>query len=491
MLRIAENLSAATLKLDPAAAPTGYHQLFDALYGSLLHKIEDGSYEPSMASKAEIVDPQTITIELRPNLEFTDGTPLDAEALKFNLFRFATSGNRLGMRTEYAGDLQSIDVTSPTAATIHLKAPTAGVFYDLFSGPEFSMLSPTAIKAGQDMNTQPVGAGPFMLEQLVPDQKMVLTKNPGYFNADEIMLAGIEYVQVGQVGPAVVNALQTEAVDLAPLNYELGRSLGDPITVESFKHPGIFSIETCKKDAPLSDLKVRQALMFAVDRTVLGERLYGPGNAEATWGMRRKGTLGYNPDLEDNYAHDVAKAKQLLTEAGYPDGFSTSMIVAPGLSSVAGEVLQAQWKEIGVDLSLQEATNVVQDFYLDGKAPMFPIQNTRYGIDIFTVRYLPGAFANVCQNIDPELEQSVRDLMAVGADTPEADAGWQHLSQLTADKLPILPLVFHVDVYGYNTDRVGGLTWHLSEFAAEDPDVRGRLHQEVVVGADPWEVPDR
>ena len=87
--------------------------------------------------------------------------------------------------------------------------------------------------------------------------------------------------------------------------------------------------------------------------------------------------------------------------------------------------------------------------------------------------FAPFAEEDVEQSIPQRFEQQVRALMGVAADSPEADAGWRQLSALTAQELPILPLVFHVDVVGYNTDRVGGLNWHLSEFAQRIPDFEG------------------
>jgi len=465
-------LNPAVLKFDPIQAASGVHQLLEAIYGSLLVKAEDGEYQPGLAERVEVIDPQTIEVELRDGLTFTDGTPVDAEALKFNLERFARSENRLGLRTTYAVDLREVEVTGPLSATVHLSAPTAGTFYDLFAGPEFSLVSPTAVQAGQDLNQEPVGAGPFVLESFEPDRKLVLRKNPDYWNADAVELAGVEYVQVS-IGPAVVNALQTGAIDLAPLDFQLGRSVRPPIVVESFPHPSIYSVEVCKKDAPLADRRVRQALAHAIDRESLGERMYGPGNTEPAWGLRRAGAPGYNAALEEVYAYDPDKAAQLLAEAGYADGFSTSMVVTPGLSQVAGELLQAQWGAIGVDLELRPTTNATNDFYLEGRAPMFPIGYTRFGIDTYTVRFLPGAFANVCQYSHPELEEVVRDIMAVAADSPEAAEGWQRMSALVAEDLPIIPLVFHVDMVGYNSDRVGGLTWHLSEFGLRIPTFEG------------------
>lgn len=471
VLRVSQGLIGATLSFDPPTAPPGIHKVLEAIYGNLLVKTEDFEYTPSMATSVEIIDPQTIEVELRERMAFTDGTPVDAEALKFNFERFKANPNIKGLRSEIFGALDQVEVTGPLTATVRLSTPTAGIFYDLFAGPETSLVSPTAIQAGQDMAADPVGAGPFMVQSVEPDVKAVLVKNPDYWNADEVLVAGLEFVHL-TAGPPVVNALQTEVVDVATTNFATAQNLTDPIVTETKAHPGLFILNVCKSDPPLSDVRVRQALAFAMDRDVLGERLYG-GETQPAWSLRPPGDPYHNPDLEGVYEYNPDRARELLAEAGYPDGFSTSMIVGAGNSTIAGETLQAQWAEIGIDLELMESTAVVVDFYQEGKAPMFPVQQTRAGLDTHTVLLLPGAFANVCDYSNPEIEAVLADGMAAAPDSPEAVEAWQQLSALVAEELPYIPIVYHNEVLAHNENNVGGLAWHLDEFGNRIPNLEG------------------
>jgi len=475
VLRVVQTVG-SRLTFDPTTAAAGVHPVLSALYGNLLIKTSLTEYEPDLATRVEIIDPHTIEVDLREGMTFSDGTPVDAEALKFNLERFATSGNIKGLRSEITKDLREVEVTGTHSATVHLSTPTSGIFYDLFAGPETALVSPSAIRDGVDLSKQAVGAGPFLLESWQPDVKATLVKNPDYWNADNVRLAGVEFIQLTP-GPTVVNALRTSEVDVATITFDVAPSLTDPITTETFQHPGTFILNVCKKDGPLSDVRVRRAMAHAVNREMLGQRLYG-GETEPVWSLQREGNPYFDPELDGIYDYDPDKAKDLLAEAGYPDGFSTSMIVSAGISTTAGEVLQGLFGEVGIDVELRPSAEVVTDYYIEGRAPLFPITQTRSGLDAFTVLLLPGAFANVCQYSNPEIEGVMAEAMAAPPNSDEAIAAWHELAALVQEELPFIPLVFHSQVAAVNSDRVGGLSWYLDEFGNALP----RLDQ-VFVGA--------
>ena len=135
----------------------------------LLRQNADGSYSPGLAKSATVVDPQTIEVELQPNVKFSDGTPMNAEAVKFSIERTMASGNVGAVRAELLPDRGSITVNSPTKLTITLKTPIAGQFYNLLANGETFVVSPTAVQSGTSLDEKPVGAGPFMLESFTPE----------------------------------------------------------------------------------------------------------------------------------------------------------------------------------------------------------------------------------------------------------------------------------------------------------------------------------
>jgi len=456
---------------DPTEATSNAHQLLEAVYDTLLVQTVDGDYEPALATEATIVDASTIEIELREGVEFSDGTPVDAEALKFNLERNNEANNQRGLRAEILVALDNVEVTGPLTATIHLKTPTAGVFYNLLAGPETMMVSPTAVRAGQDMNKEPVGAGPFLLESAAVESRVVLTKNPTYWNADQVHLAGMEFIHL-LAGPNLLNALNAGQLDMAAITTTDMDSVRDPVVAQAFDHPAMVLLNMCKREGPLSDVRVRQAMAFATDRDGINQRVFG-GRSEPAWSLRRSADRFTNPELDGVYERDLDRAADLLAEAGYADGFPLGMIVQPGVSQTVGELLQAQLGEAGIDVELQLSSNPLIDFYIEGRQPTFPISHVRAGLDAWTVLFLPGAFANVCGYSNPELEQSLARAMALDPASDEAVDAWHEMSEIVARDLPIIPLVFHVEAQAHNEDRVGGLDYHLSSYGYHIPNLAG------------------
>ena len=177
------------------------------LYDNLMRQNADGSYSPGLAKSATATDPQTIVVELKPGIKFSDGTPLDAEAVKFSIERTIAAKNVGAVRAEL-NEVESITVDSPTKVTIKLKTPIAGQFYNLLANGETFIVSPTAAQSGTSLDQKPVGAGPFVLDSFTPESKAVFKKNPNYFEKNKIKLSGIEMIQASNQDPqAPINSL--------------------------------------------------------------------------------------------------------------------------------------------------------------------------------------------------------------------------------------------------------------------------------------------
>ncbi len=240
------------IRFDPAtvASPNDwYYQQY--VYDSLLRQAADGSYSPGLAKSATVTDPQTIVIELQPNVKFSDKTPVDAEAVKFSIERQIASGNVGSIRTELL-EVASITVDSPTKLTIALKTPIAGEFYNLLAHGETMVVSPTAAKSGTSLDEKPVGAGPFLLESYTPERSVVFVKNPAYFEAKKIRLAGVELVQVTSTDPqAGVNAMLDGIVDAGGVGTldQAAPLEGSGLTVDVAASDSSFiGVQWCKSD---------------------------------------------------------------------------------------------------------------------------------------------------------------------------------------------------------------------------------------------------
>ena len=328
------------------------------MYDSLLRAQTDGTLTPGLAKSATVVDPQTITIELNPGIKFSDGTPLDADAVKFSILRNVASKNAAAFGSELQ-QVDTITVSSPTSLTIHLKTPVAGVFYTFLARGETAVVSPTAVNSGVDLSTHPVGAGPFLVQSVVPEVMVRMVKNPTYFQAVQVKLAGIDYINVLLDGQAT--AMKSGAVDaIDNLQIVTANQIpGAGLTVKTAQSDSIqVWSPLCKKNPPLSDVRVRQALNYGIDRDAINNVVFG-GKSSPLWGLYGTNNPLYDPTLKDYYKYDVAKAKQLLAAAGYANGFKLTFLTTPGDSQKVSEIVQQQWKQIGVDLTLQPSTNIV------------------------------------------------------------------------------------------------------------------------------------
>ncbi|MGE3835333.1 MAG: ABC transporter substrate-binding protein, partial [Acidimicrobiia bacterium] len=362
ILRLGRDLTVPTAgQLDPISVDIVLDTLHEHLFGTMLHLNADGEVEPDLAESVVIDDPTHLTVTLRPGLKFTDGTVLDAEALKFSWERTIAQARPGGIEAEFR-EVKTLTVSSPTVLKVELKSPIAGAFYRLMRLGESSPVSPTAVKGGVDLNKTPVGAGPMKLAELKLGESLKLVKNPDYWNADAIKIAGITYTSV--TPQSAVNAIKSNTVDYAQVSTTTAReAAGTPgfkFTVEPTSGVMLQGL-WCKSRPPFDNLKVRQALNYAIDKESLNIAVYD-GKGESMDGFNSSDSPFYNKDLKGYYDHDADKAKKLLAEAGVPN-LAFDMFFQPGSEGQqAAEVIQQQLDDIGVKVTLKPLSNA-QDFY--------------------------------------------------------------------------------------------------------------------------------
>jgi ABC-type transport system substrate-binding protein len=459
VLRWATDLSGAGRPVfDPASmtvADSGT-VLGQLLYDSLLRTQPDGSLQPELAKSAEIVDPQTITVVLRDGLKFQDGSPLDAEALKFTILRNRDS-NSVAFSPPIK-DVASIDVVNPTTLTIHLSKPTAGAFYPLLASLPTMPVSPTAVAKG-DANpiTNPLGAGPFRVKELVPEQRMVLEKSPSYWNAKTIKLGGIEYVQA-PAGPPAITALRGGTVDVIGSDLsQLGALSGGGVkTAVASSATSLLWFPLCKSKKPLDDVRVRQALNYALDREAINASL-AEGRGKPAWSLVPPESSRYDATLNEHYAHNVKKARSLLKEAGYANGVDLTLMASPGIAGPLSEAAQQQWKEAGLNVEIVPTSNIVQDLFIDNKAHIGAATVVRGGLDALQTIYTPGNLGDLCGYSDPTLTGMIDQLRSLDPADPKATKLWNDAQEFVINNALAVYGVWLPAVVAYNSDRVGGV----------------------------------
>lgn len=457
----------ATAQFDPIqlTSPAAGPQML--IYGTFLRARPDGTYSPSLAESAEVINPRTIEIRIREGVKFSDGTPFDAEAVKFGLDRNIASGNGGAFAVNEFATIDEVTIDGPLTVSIRFNQDTAGFFYPFLSRGETMIVSPTAVQAGVDLMTNPVGAGPFLLETLEFERVIRFVKNPNYWNADEVRLQAVELVHTASP-EAVINAMLTgvtDAVSGATVVLQDALDAVPGLRVDrSVSDSNLFWGQICKAKPPLDNVLVRQALNFAMDRNQLNDIMFG-GQSEPMWGVNASTNPWHDPSLDGFYAHNPDKARQLLAEAGYPNGFKIQALVPAGGGDNTRftEVVQSQWARVGVELEIVSTANWVGEFFVDNQYPIAFFNMQQNGLSRILRTLITGSgLGNVCSWSDPVLDDYVNRIRPLAPDSPEAIALWRQLDRQLLDTAPVLFGLFGINGTVINTDRVGGETYFMN-----------------------------
>lgn len=314
-------------------------------------------YVPSLATSWEAKD-LTWTFKLRTGVKFHDGTAFDATSVKFVFDRILGAEQTL-RKGIWAALVDKVEVLDP--ATVRFTTKVVDPFFPtkLDGGSTAAIFSPEAFKKfGKDMAKNPVGTGPFKFTEWVKDDHLTVERFDGYWGGapflDRVIVRPVSEVE------ARVIALEAGDIQLAiRLNPEhLSRVEGNPklrlVRNDTLRHY-YMGLANLKK--PYSDLRVRQALNYAIDKDALVKNiLSGLGTVQG--GLLPKGWLGY-ADVP-GFKYDPAKAKQLLADAGYPNGFNATFVGTKGIYLKDFELeqaLQQMWKAVGVNITLNIVEN--------------------------------------------------------------------------------------------------------------------------------------
>ena len=303
------------------------------------------------------------TFKLRKGITFHDGTPFNAAAVKFSIERQIDPdhpANKLGkypFANYFFGNVKAVEVLSDDRVAFLLKEPRAS-FLAVLTAAAASIVSPTAVmKSGQDYPSQPVGTGPFKFVSWDRGQRVVLEKYPKYWKGP-VKIERVVFRPIVE-DQARLTELLTGQLDLivgVPADFvgQLESSAKVGVLKQTGVHVWYLGINNQKK--PFDDRRVRQALNYAVDKdAIVRDVLKGTGTPSK--GPVQPNTWGAEPGLKV-YPHDPARAKKLLAEAGYPNGFTTTLWVPESGSGMQAPVamstvIQSNLKAVGVTVTLQ------------------------------------------------------------------------------------------------------------------------------------------
>jgi len=432
-----------------------------AIFDTLTYLDDKGEAQGKLAvSWTHSDDYKTWTFKLREGVKFQDGTPFNAQALKENFDRQKDPANkcRCAFYISYIHDVQAPDELT---AVYNLSDPALDLPARMAVQSSNNVVqSPTAWKTkGDDYNRNPVGTGPFVLKSWTAGDRMVLEKNPNYWNKghpylDRIILKPLPDAQ------SRFASLQSGEVDIIwddeadPDNIQKAQK--DPkLTVNTYRGSGAAVDAFNTKVPPFDDVRVRQALVMAIDRKKMSQAL--------TNGLARPATNPYGDGswvkCKDDGAlpYDVEKAKALIKDYGKPVEFKMVVTATPRGRNT-GQILQQFWKQIGANMELEQidqaqfpARAFMRQFQLIGwRIIDFPDPDVQMYANFHTGS--PVALANYS---NPELDHLLEHAR-VTADVAQRTEDYCAISRLI-NKEAIWFWTFQNTYYAISTAKLKGL----------------------------------
>lgn len=311
-----------------------------------------GEIKPLLAESFENPDPNKWVIKLKKNIKFQDGTPFNAAAVKYT-FEKIMDPKTAAPRASLLKSVSTIETPDDSTVIINTKTPY-GIMLTALAHDNLSIVSPTADKGGDiNRNATGAGTGPYKFKEWVSGDHITLEKNADYWGGAP-KLDTITLKIAPEAATAVSMVENGEADFLVGIPSEqLGRLQSNKdIEITKMDGNNVVYVGFNFEKKPFDDLKVRQAIASAIDRDGYLATLNGLGYK--TNGVIGPKLIGYDKGVEDHgYKFDVAKAKQLLADAGFPNGFKTTLTYGnTDAYSKLAPYVQAQLKQIGIEVTL-------------------------------------------------------------------------------------------------------------------------------------------
>lgn len=439
---------------DPSQAHVGHTlQPYQIAYDTLILREPDGTLSPMLAEEWSYNEDQTVlTLELRDDVTFSDGAAFDSEAVKANIENLK---NNNGRQAAQVAAVSSVDAVDADTVTITLSEPDPAFEYYLSQAAGL-MGSPAALGTDGIVST-PVGSGPYVMDptQSVSGSQLVFTAREDYWNPDLQKFDSITIKPYDEL-TARLNALLSNQVDATILDSSTvdQAAAGDLKVLEDYQvdWQGILFLDRAGTQVPaLADVRVRQAINYAIDRqTMLDATLRGYG--ATTQQVFGPASGAYVDELDSAYDFDPDRARELLAEAGYANGFELPISAGPGFETPLASLSQ-QLADVGITVKVQ-SVNV--QTYLDeltaGKLPVL-YQNLFQGEPWVAINQIVStdAIYNPFDSTDPELQALIDAVQVGGAESAERAKA---VNEWLSENAWFAPIYRIDQIYAFHSDRI-------------------------------------
>lgn len=416
---------------------------------------------PGLAESWDVsADGLEYTFHIRRGVRFHDGTPLNAQAVEYNIRRMwdkkspQYSTKAAGQTTfvwKFVKDVRAVD---DTTLKISLTQPFSEFLRMLTQGGSGSsaIISPTALQTyGEDIADHPVGTGPFKFKERIRGERIDLVRNDDYWGTKP-SIDGVVFRPLPDPS-ARTAALRSGDVDMiaVPNPDSIDNLVAEGYQLSEGIPPHTWYLSFNMKDRYTSIPEVREAINLAIDRDGMARDLLR-GSVNPAWGVQALSAGGY-VERKDAYQRNLDKARQLLASVGLADGFRTTLITSTDgsgqiMPTQMAEFLQQNLAEIGIDLHIQTQEWIsylgvwargMQDGV--GMAQMSWGMTSPYWLYIVTASQLQAPNGpNVGYYANPELDRAM-DNAITALDPREAERWWRTANNIVSDDAALVPIV--------------------------------------------------
>lgn len=433
------------------ALQTGTFETLPQVMEGLVRPSADGdSIDPGLAKKWTFdAKAKTITFELRPNLRFSDGTPLTADDVVFSVGLWREN---VAYGTLYSA-ISGATAPDPSTVVITMNRPSTFTLSWLANATAVIVPKDFAGKKRDDFFKQPIGAGPFTIDSYTPGQTLVLKRNSEYYDAKRPYVDSVTYKVVVDANQQLLQYQNKQAQILESVPLDVAKQLPDDerklVSPSSTVHAAFINTAT----GPGTDIHFRRAVSYAIDRSSYVKSVFGGFAKPATGGLPA-GVQG-SAECDCTYESDVAKAKDELAQSTY-DGSSVVVLVdsSSPVSTRGGQVAAKMLNDIGIKADLQpEESQVMFDRYSKGD---FVIELAEISSVSPSVGDIFGLVSYMVSTSDKdkviETAFGKLDLAASGADQKAATATAENW---IGENLPYVPIAYPDRIMAISTTVKG------------------------------------
>jgi peptide/nickel transport system substrate-binding protein len=441
----------------------------------LVWEPEPGKFVPGLADSWDVTpDAMQYTFKLKKGVKFHDGTPFNAEAVKFTLDRVVDPATKAGQSHDQLGPYDHTEIVDDNTVKVVMKQPYAPLLTNL--NGYLGIVSPTAVqKMGMaEFARHPVGTGPFVFKEWVPKDHVTLVKNPDYNWASSYFKHNgpayldqvtFKVIPDQSVRTGTLKSGETQMIDdLDPLEYEaLSKDPKFGVIAKGQPGSGFVLLLNTTSTGPISDPAVREAMEYAVDREGLNKSVF-QGLNKVAWSPLMRPTFAYDPTTENLFSFSPDKANQVLDQAGWtsgPDGVRAKggqrleinfPIISRPRDKAMAESVQASLRDVGIDLKVDP---------LERAAAREAFDQNRYDLSFMWFSYGdPDVLRTIFHSANvnafnraryqvPEVDQMLEQAAGLTEPARRADI-YKQVQQRVLKDLVVVPLV---DTLTYDAKR--------------------------------------